>query len=107
MPYKDRDLQLEAKRKWARENRAKLRGTSVGTLRTLMPADFRFQTALDIVALLKEQIGLLRSDPRLSTPERARTIAYVCGTALRAIDAGDQEARISALEDVLKGRRIA
>ncbi len=70
-----------------------------------IPIPFRLRTARDVLTLLEEQIGALRADETLSTVERARVLGYLARIALKAIEAGDLEARIEALEAVLKRRR--
>ncbi len=47
----------------------------------------------------------MRADADVTTVERARTVTYIAGVALRAIDSGDLAARLEAVEAVLKGRR--
>jgi hypothetical protein len=58
-----------------------------------------------VLALIEEQVGAIRGDDTLTTVERARTVGYLAGVALRAIEAGDLAARIEAVEAVLKARR--
>lgn len=70
-----------------------------------VPDEVRVQTARDVLALLEEQINLLRADLGLGTVERARTLGSLAGVALRAVETADLEARLAALESVLKMRR--
>ena len=102
MPYKDPERQRAYKREWAQMRRAGESGTPCGTP---VPLPFRIKTASDVLALLEEQIGALRADGALSTVERARTVGYLAGIALKAIEAGDLAARLEAVENVLKQRR--
>jgi hypothetical protein len=69
-----------------------------------MPLPFRLQTAQDVLNLLQEQVQAVRSDKRASKLEKARTVGYLAGVLLRAIDAGNLAARIEMLERVLKRR---
>lgn len=102
MPYSNADTQRAYKREWARMDRAGECGTPRGTL---LPLPFRLKTAQDVLALLEEQVDAVRADPEAGTTEKARTIGYLAGIALRAIEAGDLAGRLEALEAVLKGRK--
>jgi hypothetical protein len=62
------------------------------------------KTAADVVALLQEQVEAVRGEPEAGTLEKARTIGYLAGIALKAIEAGNLAARIEMLEAVLKQR---
>jgi hypothetical protein len=63
------------------------------------------RTASDVLGLLAEQIEAVRGDDSLTTVERARTVGYLAGISLRAIELGDLAARVEAVEAVLKQRR--
>jgi hypothetical protein len=101
MPYSDPERQKSYKREWARMERAGENGTPGGTL---LPATFRLQTAQDVIDLLQEQVAAVRGDAEAGTLEKARTIGYLAGIALKAIDVGSLAARLEALESVLKAR---
>jgi hypothetical protein len=58
-----------------------------------------------VLALLEEQVQAVRDAAEASTLEKARTIGYLVGITLKAIEAGDVAARLEALEGILKGRR--
>jgi hypothetical protein len=58
-----------------------------------------------VLALLEKQVAAVRGDEALTAVERARTIGYLAGIALKAIEAGDLAARIEGLEAALKLRR--
>jgi hypothetical protein len=60
-----------------------------------------------VLALLEEQVGAVRADESLTTVERARTIGYLAGVSLRAIETCDLAARLEAVEATLKGRRVS
>lgn len=102
MPYADPDRQRAYKREWARMDRAGECGTPSGTA---LPVEFRLQTAHDVIDLLQEQVAAVRADDEAGTLEKARTVGYLAGVALRAIEAGDLAQRLEALEAVLKKRK--
>jgi hypothetical protein len=58
-----------------------------------------------VLALLEEQVAAVRADAEAGTLETARTVGYLAGIALRAIEAGNLAARIEMLEAVLKQRK--
>jgi hypothetical protein len=62
------------------------------------------QTAQDVIDLLAEQVEAVRGDAEAGKLEKARTIGYLAGIVLRAIEAGNLAARLEALEAVLKQR---
>jgi hypothetical protein len=102
MPYKDPSKQRAYDRDYKRLKRG---GESLTPSQTLLPVDFRIETAKDAVELLAEQMALVRSDEEAGTIEKARTIGYLIGVALKAIEAGDTVARLEAVESVLKARK--
>lgn len=102
MPYSDTERQKSYKREWARMDRAGDCGTPGGTQ---VPISFRLQTAQDVIDLLQEQVGTVLADTEVGTLERARTIGYLAGIALKAIEAGNIAARLETLEMVLKRRK--
>jgi hypothetical protein len=60
-----------------------------------------------VVALLEEQVRAVREDPHAGALEKARTIGYLAGLSLKAIETGDLAARLEALESGLKPRKPA
>jgi hypothetical protein len=102
MPYRDPDARRTYDREYQRTRRAGGRQTPG---QTVVPLPFRLKTAADVLALLEEQVGAVRGDDTLFTVERARTIGYLAGVSLKAIETGDLAARLEAVESVLKGRR--
>ena len=104
MPYKDADRRREYQREYGRLRRD---GSAQTPGQTAIPLPFRLKTAADVLALLEEQVGAVRGDSKLTTVERARTVGYLAGIALRAIEAGDLAARVEAVEAVLKARRAS
>jgi hypothetical protein len=102
MPIADPDRAREYQREYRRLRRA---GDPCTTPRTTrLPVEFRLKTAADVLALLDEQVAAVREDLEAGTLEKARTIGFLAGVSLRAIEAGDLAARIEILELVLKQR---
>lgn len=61
--------------------------------------------AADVLALVALAVKEAQSDLTATPLERARTLAMLAGIALKAIEARDLEARVEALERVLKQRK--
>jgi hypothetical protein len=59
----------------------------------------------DVLDLLAEQVNAVRCDPSVDPNEKARTLGFLAGLALRAMEARDVVARLEAVERVLKLRR--
>jgi hypothetical protein len=57
-----------------------------------------------VIDLLQEQVALVRAEESAGTLEKARTIGFLAGVALKAIEAGNLAARLEALELALKQR---
>jgi hypothetical protein len=102
MPFSDPERRSEYQRERARLRRA---GRTDAPAKVALPEPIRVQTARDVLDLLGEQINLLRADASLGTIERARALGSLAGVALRAVETADLEARLVALESVLKMRR--
>src|SRR5262249_15015317 len=96
MPYSNSDKARDYQREYRRLRRAGDERTTPST--TAIAPQFRLQTAQDVIDLLQEQVQAVRADTE------ARTIGYLCGIALRAIEAGDIAARLEMVELVLKQR---
>jgi hypothetical protein len=103
VPYKDPARQQEYQREYKRLQRA---GDCQTPGQTRVPLPFRLKTAADVLALLEEQVAAVRGDETLATVERARTVGYLAGISLKAIEAGDLAARIEGLEAALKLRKV-
>jgi hypothetical protein len=103
MPYADPDKARDYQREYRRTRRAGDGCTTPGT--TPIPADFRLKTVADVIALLEEQAAAVRADRGADPLAKARCVAYLCGVALRAIEARDLAARVEAIETVLQGRK--
>jgi hypothetical protein len=102
MPYKDPEKQQAYQREYKRMQRA---GSGQTPGQTLIPLPFRLKTARDILALIEEQVNAIRDEPEAGTLEKARTIGYLAGIALKAVEVADLSARLEAVERVLKRRK--
>ena len=101
MPFADREDKKAFQREWLRRRRANEKALSA----VVLPEPVRLETALHVRDLLVEQVNAVRADQTLGTLERARSINALAGTLLRAIQVGDVEGRLDALEAVLNDRR--
>jgi hypothetical protein len=102
MPYSDPDRARDYQREYRRTRRAADTCTTRGT--TQLPIPFRLKTAADVLELLEEQVEAVRGEQDAGTLEKARTIGYLAGVVLKAIEAGNLAARLEMLETVLKQR---
>jgi hypothetical protein len=101
MPFKDAEMRRAYQRERARYRRA---GDTASTPSShLLPLDIRIRAAGDVLELLGEQVALVRA-AEAGTLEKARTIGFLCGVALKAIEAKDLAGRLEALEQVLRAR---
>ena len=102
MPYLNADRARDYQREYRRTRRSGDTCTTPCT--TPVPVAFRLQTAQDVIDLLEEQVEIVRADAEAGALEKARTVGFLAGVALRAIEAGNLAARLEALEAVLKTR---
>jgi hypothetical protein len=102
MPFVDADKAKQYQREYRRTRRSGDLCTTPGT--SQIPVAFRLQTAQDVIDLLQEQVSLVRAEADVGALEKARTIGFLAGVALRAIEAGNLTARLEALERALKQR---
>jgi hypothetical protein len=65
----------------------------------------QLQTVHDIIDLLQVQVEAVRAAMGIDTVEKAKTIGYLAGVALKAIQTGTLATRMEALEAVLKQRK--
>ena len=103
MPFADPNKARDYQREYRRTRRAGDSCTTPGT--TPLPLPFRLKKAADVLQLLEEQVEAVRTETEAGTLEKARTIGYLAGVALKAIEAGNLAARIEMLETVLKQRK--
>jgi hypothetical protein len=102
MPFADPDKARDYQREYRRIQRGGEGCTSLCT--TPIPLPFRLQTAADVLSLLEEQVAAVRADGEAGALEKARTVGYLAGVTLKAIEAGNLAARIEMLEAVLRQR---
>ena len=102
MPYKDPEQRQAYQREYKRMQRA---GSSQTPGQTLVSLPFRLKTAYDVLALLEEQVNAVRDEPEAGTLEKARTVGYLAGVALKAVEVADLSGRVEAMERVLKSRK--
>ena len=102
MPFSNPERARDYQREYRRTRRAGDNCTTPST--SPLPLPFRLKTAADVLRLLEEQVEAVRVEREAGTLEKARTIGYLAGVALKAIEAGNLAARIEMLEAVLKQR---
>jgi hypothetical protein len=102
MPHKDPETRRDYQRDYKRMQRA---GSSQTPGQTLVPMPFRLKTAYDVLALLEEQVVAVRDEPEAGTLEKARTIGYLAGNTLKAVEVADLSGRVEAMERVLKRKK--
>ena len=76
-------------------------------LRVLPSEPVPLDSPADVLALLTEQVNVVRADALADPTERARTIGFLASLALRAMEAREITARLEAVERVLKLREKA
>jgi hypothetical protein len=104
MPYKDPQRQRAAKAESARRRRAVGVEPMRGTRTPLVSSEVRLVTARDVLSAIECELGAVVGDGELGTAERARTVATLCGVALRAIEQAELAGRVEALERALEAR---
>ena len=103
MPFADPDRGRAYFREYRRLRRG---GDECSTPRsTPLPAEFRLETASDVLSLIEFQVQAVLDDGDASTLEKARCIGYLASVSLKAIECGNLAARLEALECVLKARK--
>jgi hypothetical protein len=102
MPYNDPQKRRDYSREYARLHRG---GVCQTPSQTQLPAEFRLKTARDVLDLIAEQVQAVRAEQEAGTLEKARTIGYLAGIALKAVEVADLADRLEAVEKVLKGRK--
>jgi hypothetical protein len=75
-----------------------------GTRTPLVSSEVRLETARDVLSAIERELGEVVGDGELGTAERARTVATLCGVALRAIEQAELAGRVEALERALEAR---
>ena len=75
--------------------------------RVVPPEPIPLDHPADVLALIAEQVNVVRSDAGAEPAERARTLGFLASLALRAMESRDLTARLEAVERVLKLREKA
>jgi hypothetical protein len=70
-------------------------------------APISIKAPADVILVLAEQMNVARADLAADPLDRARTIGMLGSVLLRAMDSGEAEARLMAVENVLKLRKAA
>ena len=102
MSYKDPQQQRTYQREYQRLRRS---GSCQTPGQTLLPADFRLQTARDVLDLISEQVQAVREEKEAGTLEKARCIGYLASVALKAVEVSELADRVEAVEKALKSRK--
>src|SRR5687768_17321865 len=68
------------------------------------PPPLPVNSPADLVRVLAEQVNAVRADVKAGPVERARTVGMLAAVALRAIEAGETQARLDAVERALRIR---
>ncbi|MEW6080840.1 MAG: hypothetical protein AB1576_03495 [Bacillota bacterium] len=102
MPYKDKAKHREYAREWARQKKVQV-GSKDGkaSVTSRFPNSIRLKTAEDVLDLLRQAIYDVQASDA-DALQRARCLAYVASTALRAVEVADLEGRVEALEKQVK-----
>ena len=102
MPYSDPERARAYFRDYRRLRRG---GDGCSTpVHPSVPVEFRLETAGDVIALIENQVQAVLDETDAGALEKARTIGYLAGVSLKAIECGNLAARLEALESVLKLR---
>ena len=70
-----------------------------------VPPPVSLDSPADVLEVLTEQANAVRAQAAADPLERARTLGMLAGLAIRAMEARDLDARLEAVERVLKLRR--
>lgn len=116
MPYKDPEKRKAAKARHRASKKAKaaeglpkgsagaLSGSSIVVYHSPEMSTLRVRTASDILAMLEGQAAAVLTDPDIDTCNRARTIGYLAGVMLRAVETADLTKRLEAIEEAIANR---
>ena len=74
-------------------------------MRLVPPEPLPLETPADVLALIAEQVNAVRADALTEPTEKARILGMLSSVALRCIEAKDLDARLEAVERVLKLRK--
>lgn len=105
-PYKDPAKKREWERNYRRLQRAGMTKSNTDRPRTLIKyPEMRFETARDYLYVINAIIDEVRNAPDATTVERARTIGYLIGVGLKALEIGSLEDRLTQIETTLENER--
>lgn len=107
MPFKDPNVRREYIRQYQRERR---QGIVKPIVKPIVKSDEEFKalkikTAKDVLDLLEKTLNMV-IESETDVLQKARTIAYVAGVTLKAVELGELEERVSELEEQVE-RRVA
>lgn len=103
MPYADPERARTYFRGYRRTRRS---GEMCSTpVHPTVSAEFRLETAGDVIALIENQVQAVLDDAESGALEKARCVGYLASVSLKAIECGNLAARLEALETVLKARK--
>jgi hypothetical protein len=74
-------------------------------MRLVPPEPLPLETPADVLAVVAEQVNAVRADAVTDPTEKARILGMLSSVALRCIEAKDLDARLEAVERVLKLRK--
>lgn len=69
--------------------------------------DVDIQSVQDVLKILSEALNELRRCPTDNTLSKCRAIAYMCSIAIPAVEKGELEKRIEALEEIQSKQETA
>jgi hypothetical protein len=107
VPYKDPEVQRTYKREWKRLHSVGSDGRTRSGTQIVSMLPFKIRYAQDILALLEEQVIAVRNEAEAGTLEKARVIGYLASIALKAVETTVLDARLEAVENVLRNRSKA
>lgn len=105
MPFKDPEQRRRYQRDWARLNRARRTCRTLSNPGTVTPL-LRIRTAQDVLRVLERALAEVQGLQGLTpgeTLQKARTLATVALTVLKALEVASLEARIEELERLVNG----
>lgn len=108
MPYANKDTQRAAQRQWARRRRAsdaEPDRTSVAVVEPLVPGAVRLEHGQDVLDLLARHVHAVEHAGSADELMKARVVAQLASTALRALEVRDLADRVEALEVTLRDQR--
>jgi hypothetical protein len=95
MPYRDPEMQRQYQREWQRARRI---GAPVRTVRRTLNLRAT-RTAAEVLDVLGSLIDEVLASDQGDIYIKARTVAYLAGVTLKAIETANIEERLAALEE--------